>query len=380
MVRKIAAFMHRHYDAENLVYVIVWIAVCVVQLIISTMGLREGEDVATRVVNDALALLPFFLLFLVNNLWLEPRMFRRKSMKLYIALSLTLAMLITIISLLLDTPMTPGDLPPDLQRQGFEHANRFAAGNRMTHLPGPVGPMESIWQFIQRPVMSRFILAIAVLSANVATKQFFRSVHDRERLKQLEYQNLQTELTMLRYQINPHFFMNTLNNIHALVDVDQEQAKETIVELSHLMRYLLYDTNRLDAPLDKEIDFMRNYVKIMQIRYPDTVKVALDFPEQPGNITMPPLLFISFIENAFKHGISYRRPSFIDISISIQGDELQFRCVNSNAGHNNDKHHGIGLANINKRLQLLYADRYTLSIAPTDDTFSVNLQIPIRRT
>ena len=121
-------------------------------------------------------------------------------------------------------------------------------------------------------------------------------------MRLLEKENLNQQLEYLKYQINPHFFMNTLNNIHALVDIDPEKAKTTIVELSKMMRYLLYEGNNSLIPLHREVEFLRNYITLMKLRYTDKVKIDTDIPVSLPDRRLPPLLLITFVENAFKHG------------------------------------------------------------------------------
>lgn len=128
------------------------------------------------------------------------------------------------------------------------------------------------------PFLGRMLIALLMFSFNIAVKLFFKSVRDQEAMKELEHNNLQTELDYLKYQINPHFFMNTLNNIHALVDIDTEKAKQTIVELSRLMRYVLYESNNRLISLSKELQFLNHYIELMRIRYTDKVRIDVSFP------------------------------------------------------------------------------------------------------
>jgi LytS/YehU family sensor histidine kinase len=166
--------------------------------------------------------------------------------------------------------------------------------------------------------------------------------------------------------------MNTLNNIHALVDIDTGKAKSTIVELSKLMRYVLYEASNKTILLLREVQFLENYVTLMSLRYPE--KVSIEVPE----VQIPPLLFISFVENAFKHGVSYRKESFVHVVMQLEeGNRLAFRCTNSTGTSSDEQHHGIGLENIRKRLRLLFGNDYTLSITEEDDKFDVLLIIPL---
>ena len=171
--------------------------------------------------------------------------------------------------------------------------------------------------------------------------------------------------------------MNTLNNIHALVDMDAGKAKRTIVELSKLMRYVLYEASNRTILLSREIQFLDNYIALMKLRYTGRVRIECCMPDEVPEVQIPPLLFISFVENAFKHGVSYQEESFIRVFMSVEDGRLAFRCSNSNHGRSVEQHHGIGLENIRKRLRLLFGQDYTLSINGRDDSFNVLLIIPL---
>jgi LytS/YehU family sensor histidine kinase len=171
--------------------------------------------------------------------------------------------------------------------------------------------------------------------------------------------------------------MNTLNNIHALVDIDAEKAKSTILELSKMMRFILYEGDKKGVPLTREFDFIRNYVTLMRLRFTDKVRITVDLPAQVPDKQIPPLMLITFIENAFKHGISYQHESFIDVKASIEDDQLHFSCRNSKAEKPNEEKGGVGLANVKQRLKLLYDNHYALKIQDSPDIYSVQLSIPL---
>ena len=222
------------------------------------------------------------------------------------------------------------------------------------------------------------VVLILMFGANVGIKGYFHNRDDRKRLAALEKQNLEHQLEYLRYQINPHFFMNTLNNIHALVDIDPAKAQETIVELSKMMRYVLYEGDKRGVPLTKELDFIRTYVALMQLRYTEKVKITLDLPEAVPNRQIPPLILITFIENAFKHGVSYQHESFIVVKVAVEADKLHFTCRNSKAENPNEEKGGVGLANVRKRLNLLYDNHYTLSIHNEAKDYLVELTLSLK--
>ena len=221
------------------------------------------------------------------------------------------------------------------------------------------------------------IILILMLGMNIGIKLYFKSRRDTKIMAALEKENLEHQLEYLRYQINPHFFMNTLNNIHALVDIDPERAKSTILELSKMMRFILYEGDKKGVPLTRELDFIRNYVTLMRLRYTDKVDVQMELPTEVPDYEIPPLMLITFIENAFKHGISYQRDSFIHVRIGIEGTKLRFTCSNSKADKPNQEKGGVGLTNVKQRLNLIYGDNFTLNIQDNPDTYNVKLEIPL---
>lgn len=228
------------------------------------------------------------------------------------------------------------------------------------------------------PIMLiNFVIAVTMCGLNVGVKLYLKSQHDEAHMKELERQNLKHEIAYLKYQINPHFFMNTLNNIHALVDISPEEAKKAIIELSVLMRYMLYEGAEQTVPLAHELDFLRHYIALMKLRYTEKVDIKVSFPELVDNAFVPPLLLVTFVENAFKHGVSYRVPSFVHVRVEVKNGQLHFACTNSLVKRTAIEGGGIGLENTNKRLKLIYGDRYTLHINRGQDTYNVLLIIPL---
>ena len=228
------------------------------------------------------------------------------------------------------------------------------------------------------------LILIMMLGMNVGVKLYFKQRKDQERLNELEKENLQQQLEYLRYQINPHFLMNTRNNIHALVDIDGERAKDTIVELSKIMRYALYEGARQRVPLGRDVEFLQSYVKLMRLRFTDKVDIVVDIPSELPEREIPPMIFITFVENAFKHGISYRQESFIHVRLDVQPSRLVFVCQNSKVrrepvkpGQQLAREGGVGLTNVQRRLQLLYGDQYRLDIDDQAETYNITLEIPL---
>ena len=225
-----------------------------------------------------------------------------------------------------------------------------------------------------------FFGGLLLMGMNLGVKLYFMSQRDRERQKIIDQRNLEQQMEYLKYQVNPHFFMNTLNNIHALVDIDPERAKTTIVELSKMMRHILYEGSKKLIPLTREVEFLNLYVQLMRLRYTRKVHINVDVPPQLPELKLPPLMLIIFVENAFKHGISYREESFIDIKLRVEDKRLLFSCCNSKptqVQRTNEKG-GMGLQNVRQRLELLYDDDYTLDISDGEKTYEVKLDIPMQ--
>ena len=220
---------------------------------------------------------------------------------------------------------------------------------------------------------------LLLMGMNLGVKLYFKSQEDTKLLTQIDKHNLERQLEYLKYQVNPHFFMNTLNNIHALVDIDPERAKTTIVELSKMMRYILYEGSNRLIPLPREVQFLSNYVQLMRLRYSEKVSISMSAPSNLPDMMIPPLLLIMFVENAFKHGISYRTESFVYITVDVKDDRLKFVCRNSKQQLTlkEKKGGGMGLVNVRRRLDLLFHDTYTLKIDDRENEYDVSLDLPL---
>lgn len=226
------------------------------------------------------------------------------------------------------------------------------------------------------------VIAVLMLGFDLAIVLLWRYQQEQERRRSMEAVNLHHELEHLKSQINPHFFMNMLNNIHGMVEINPPEAQVMIMELSKLMRYVLYEGAKPYTTLADEMDFIDNYVNLMRKRYSSRkVCIALNLPEERhGDVRLPPLLFISIIENAFKHGISYKTSSFVELSLHVGDGNIRLECCNSvHRGQDvqTGNEGGIGLANLRQRLQLLYGENFSLKIEETESTYNVILTVPI---
>ncbi len=234
-----------------------------------------------------------------------------------------------------------------------------------------VGPPFKMIIYVQ---MLSYLAPVLFSAAIKTTKRLIKTEAQR---KEATNSKLESELQHLHYQLQPHFFFNSLNNIYSMVDISPEQAKKSIHSLSKLMRYMLYETNMDVLPLSKEIDFMKKYIDLMKLRVSDKTEVSYNFPEEETGIKIAPLLFISLIENAFKHGVSATKESYINISMTSNEKTVQFAIENDNfPKKTNDKSgSGIGLQNVEKRLQLLYPNKHSFNTRIVNNRFLIDLKI-----
>jgi two-component sensor histidine kinase len=329
---------------------------------------------------DWIRLIPFVLIFAANNFIMVPRLLFREKYLFYFLSCFLCAGAAIIMSFNLFKLVHPEPFP--FPPPNFEK-------------PIPPGMFEEGKQMRLFFHFGAAIIAVLLIGFNTGIKSFVRWNEDRVRQAEKERQYFFTELAFLKHQISPHFFMNTLNNIHALVDIDREEAKNAIIKLSQMMRYLLYESEIQTVSLRKEIDFINSYIELMRLRYDEyNLKIETDYPESADTVSVPSSLFLSFIENAFKYGVNPRIRSVIKISLSVspQNDLLTFNIVNSiwdmgkqiipsfsGAGESTmqTESTGIGIENVRKRLDLIYHDKYSLDIRTTDNTYEVTLKIPV---
>ena len=195
---------------------------------------------------------------------------------------------------------------------------------------------------------------------------------------EMEKAKLNAELALLKNQISPHFFFNTLNNIYSLIGRNNEDSKNAVIKLSKMMRYVLNESGQDNKLLNDEIEFMNNYIDLMKLRIGAKTRLSVNFPAEYKDLMIPHLLFVSLIENAFKYGISVQEESYVNISLGCGENNIVFKCENGLPESNKEpifESTGIGLKNLKKRLSLLYPDRHELEINRTKNRFEVNLII-----
>ena len=299
----------------------------------------------SRYLHGSLFPLSLCVLFYVNYLWLVPALIPRKRYTAFVLYNLAVYALLA----LLREPVARWLLPPEAGWQ-FPPA----------HMPPPR------WAFVLRDLLT-YVFATGVAVMLRLSMQWRKAEQGR---REAELGRAEAELQNLKNQINPHFLLNTLNNIYALTAFDGEKAREAILELSRLLRYVLYENQAPLVSLTKEAGFLRSYVELMRLRVGKEVDIRVDIDLPPDDRTcVAPLIFISLVENAFKHGISPTEPSFVHISLSVTSGEIRFTTTNSNYPKSQaDKAgSGIGLKQVESRLRLAYPERHTWHHGVTDD-------------
>lgn len=334
----------------------------------------------------------WLVMFAIHNFLLLPLLLRKRKTGTYLCLSF-LILLTGMFITYLNRPMYKNQYKTRMEAEwkadslAYERVAAVRLGdgrycspqNPMRRKPLDYQPIDPL-PMLGPGELVAFFGGLLLMGMNLGVKLYFMSQRDRERQKIIDQRNLEQQMEYLKYQVNPHFFMNTLNNIHALVDIDPERAKTTIVELSKMMRHILYEGSKKLIPLTREVEFLNLYVQLMRLRYTRKVHINVDVPPQLPELKLPPLMLIIFVENAFKHGISYREESFIDIKLRVENKRLLFSCCNSKptqVQRTNEKG-GMGLQNVRQRLELLYDDDYTLDISDGEKTYEVKLDIPMQ--
>lgn len=305
-------------------------------------------------------------IFLVNRFVLMPKLFlKRKRVAYFISIAGIIILFSSVLFFLqyIERPIEPFDLPPppeDFSHEGF--------GPR-----GGPGPHEFI-----PPFANMIIISVLFIGFDSGLIFFSKWMVSEQNTLKAEKESIRDKMAFLKNQISPHFFMNTLNNIHALIDIDTEEAKAAIIKLSKMMDYMLYESKSSYISLKQEMDFTRSYIELMKLRITDDVDFKLDIPENLPQVNIPPLLTISFIENAFKYGVSYQNPSFIHIRFNIHHKRLIFQVENRiHQEIKQNKNSGIGIDNTRKRLKLLYGNKHELNIENKNNVFKVYLDIPL---
>lgn len=315
-------------------------------MFLSPLTYMRGTGVTlVSYLSNCVAPLLMMIVFYLNYLWLTPKYFVEGKHRYYLLMNMVLVTLLGFA-----------------QNYWMNYAHEL-----FYSVPPPPRHFTFIdfIFFVLRDIINLAIFAMMATALVLA----FRWQHNEEARLEAEAARSDAELRNLRSQINPHFLLNTLNNIYALVAIDPNRAQDAVQQLSRLLRHILYDNQEAEVALKDEIHFLENYINLMKIRLPQNVDVKFECNVFRPDLRVAPLLVVSLVENAFKHGISPTEPSFVHVQLST--DDQQLTCLIENSYHPKTEQdrsgHGIGLQHVQRRLDLSYADRYEWEKGISDD-------------
>ncbi|MDR0710922.1 MAG: histidine kinase [Prevotellaceae bacterium] len=337
-------------------------------------------------------LLGYTVIFYLNYVLLIDRYLFNKKISKFVVVNFLIIVAVRIAMLLLHDTVFP--IPPHITEkitmllEGDTALLPPAAAERM-FLPfagNSIFPMphEARDQHIpmfpgrMQPTIFSFLSQVMVVGTSVAIKVTTRWYKTQAKILEMEKEKSAAELQQLKSQLNPHFLFNSLNNIYALIAFNPHRAQLAMHNLSDMLRYQLYETSKERIPLQKEVEFVRDYCNLIKLRLTENVRLTLELPEDDKGIAIAPLLFIAPVENAFKHGISPTKTSYIHIRIAV-GEDLSVTCTVRNSSFpktERDKSgSGIGLENLRKRLDLIYPNRHRWMAKEENGVFTAQICI-----
>ena len=333
-----------------LIHVLVWAAFGVA--IFFRYPVFSGSGISNQLwITQTVTFSLLVVVFYINVTILVPRLLLRNYAVYYFVIVIAIIAIIAFVNGLVERAfpvINIGNAP------GMSLPRRFREPNLISHI-------DTLTVIISA-------LVIVIGTSMTAIQKWQKDKQGRE---ELEKDKLSSELSFLKAQISPHFFFNTLNNIYALTQVDADEAGRAIHQLSRMMRYLIYETQQGQTMLSQEIAFVKDYISLMQLRLTDMVKVEFEIPAELKDMPMAPMMFLPFVENAFKHGVSTTQKSHITIRLLQTGNVLDISIKNSvlkDRSISLDTQSGIGLTNTRRRLDLLYPGKYKLNIKSNDES------------
>jgi LytS/YehU family sensor histidine kinase len=343
-----------------MLHAIAWIIIIIIPLYLSN---SLGGD-RHRIYEFYLHTFSVAVIFYLGYLWLVPRFFIQEKKFTYAFILIGLIIVTYFFSNFIEEHF----LFDPVREAKFQAVMKSLVGKDDNFRP-PMKAFSFFNHFLSSVLVSGFAIGLGLMD---------KLKQNEKKQKELEKEKLNSELAFLKNQVSPHFFFNTLNNIYSLIGIDGPTAQESVLKLSKLMRYLLYESEHGETLISKELDFMNNYIDLMKLRLSPRVELQIDFPQEFPDLSIPPLLFVPFVENAFKHGVSYRDRSFIHIQMKIEKEQIIFVSENSmgkSSQPGDMQHSGIGLENVKKRLGLLFPGQHELTIEHDEAIFRVELSI-----
>lgn len=328
---------------KTLTHIASWAVVFIMPALIF---ISEGNQRFEEALYRSLTSLPFLmLLFYLCYFWLIDRLWFKKQ---YLFFVLVVVGLIFCVSY-----------------SKYELFSYFDLHKGKRHMP----PFHA---FVYFDFLSNLLPVVFAMAIRYAQRNFSLEIAQKE----AQAHKLQADLTQLRYQLQPHFFFNALNNIYSLIEFDPQKAQQSVHSLSKLMRHFMQNSDQKQISLAEEVDFLQQYISLMQLRLTDKTTVQVDFPKQVPQLTIAPLLFISLVENAFKHGVSATAATTLSFSLRVEGNTIIFRSENTKIPTQESLYSsGIGIDNLKKQLTLLYPERHQYTIEEKEGKYIAQLTI-----
>ena len=328
---------------KTLTHIASWAVVFIMPALIF---ISEGNQRFEEALYRSLTSLPFLmLLFYLCYFWLIDRLWFKKQYIFFILVAVTLIFCVSYSK--------------------YELFSYFDLHKGKRHMP----PFHA---FVYFDFLSNLLPVVFAMAIRYAQRNFSLEIAQKE----AQAHKLQADLTQLRYQLQPHFFFNALNNIYSLIEFNPQKAQQSVHSLSKLMRHFMQNSDQKQISLAEEVDFLQQYISLMQLRLTDKTTVQVDFPKQVPQLTIAPLLFISLVENAFKHGVSATTTTTLSFSLRVEGDTIIFRSENTKIPTQESLYSsGIGIDNLKKRLTLLYPERHQYTIEEKEGKYIAQLTI-----
>ncbi|MDO5969417.1 sensor histidine kinase [Flavivirga aquimarina] len=346
---KRTVFLDKRKYRQILLHISIWTVFIIFNLLLPQS--RYSNFISSRIV---IFLLMNVVLFYINYLYLVDRLLLKKKTIAYVSFVIILLLAVTLIS--------------------KELTSEFDLNHRMR----PPSFHKNKVPLINTKLVGTFIFGFSLIITGTALKIYSEWNKNERNKKEIEAQKSATELSFLKNQLNPHFLFNSLNSIYSLTTKKSNDAPEAVITLSELMRYMLYETNNDFVPLNKELEYIQNYLKLQRLRIANNENVTLNIHGTISNQKIRPLLLISFIENAFKYGTDFKGNTEVKIEIYINDNKLQFNCINLIGDRKKDNDSsGIGLKNTKERLEFLYPNMHELVVEEEKDRFIVNLMLKL---
>lgn len=348
------------------VHIVVWLSAMIVPLFISPFYTQLNEnDLASHIPSKIISDIVIAAFFYINFYKITPEWIEKKNNIKFamIAFSVVIGLLFIEIILLRFISRLPLEASNNIS---FSQGRRPYFSRNLLSFPKILG------------ILFYYILALVISSA-LAINNYQKE--QQERQKQIEFEKLTAELEVLKLQISPHFLFNTLNNIRSLVRKKSENTEEVVLKLSNILRYMLYQSKANKVALSKEISHIKDYIDLQKLRMSEPEKVKLEIVGAIDDIQIEPLLFIPFVENAFKYGIHAKIASEIAFSIIVADNYLLFESRNEvfEITHDTDESSGLGLENVKKRLALYYPKQHELFIDDSNNRFVVKMKLPLSK-